>query len=286
MDWSVGQVLDTVRDLGSRNDAGDFHLRQWRHAAGVNAPLRGHKGSTWEGGIRVPTIAWWPGQIPAGTSTDAITGMLDILPTLVKLGGGKAARRSQDRRRSISGPCCSVNPARRATPTFPYFRGFELEALRSGPWKLHFGLPEAAKAGGKAKANPNLNAPPAGLRLFNLVDDPENRDDVAADHPEEVRRLQALAAEMEADLGKTDSAPASVRWAGCPIRGRSSIATARCAVRLLWAAARTSRETGRAGRSAAVRGRRNASRQARLAAAAVLPVQRNDSRPLVVGWLV
>ena len=54
----------------------------------MNTPLRGFKGSTWEGGMREPTIAWWPGKIPAGTATDEITGMMDVLPTFVKLAGG------------------------------------------------------------------------------------------------------------------------------------------------------------------------------------------------------
>ena len=83
----------------------------------VNAPLRGYKGSTWEGGMRVPTIAWWPGKIPAGTSTDEITGMMDILPTFAKLAGGHGAHRPQDRRRRHLAGAGSANPARSARTT-------------------------------------------------------------------------------------------------------------------------------------------------------------------------
>ncbi len=100
VDGSVGQVLDTLRELKlDRNTLVIFTSDNGGTPRAVNAPLRGFKGSTWEGGMREPTIAWWPGKIPAGTSTDAITGMIDILPTLVKLAGGEAARRPQDRRR-------------------------------------------------------------------------------------------------------------------------------------------------------------------------------------------
>jgi arylsulfatase A len=90
VDWSVGQVLDTVRELGlSKNTLVIFTSDNGGTKRGVNTPLRGFKGSTWEGGIREPTIAWWPGKIPAGTETDAITGMMDILPTFVKLAGAQ-----------------------------------------------------------------------------------------------------------------------------------------------------------------------------------------------------
>ena len=74
VDWSVGQVLDTLRGL--HLDSRTFVLFTSDNGGtprAVNAPLRGFKGSTWEGGMREPTIAWWPGKIPADTATDAIT---------------------------------------------------------------------------------------------------------------------------------------------------------------------------------------------------------------------
>ena len=86
VDWSVGQVLETVRSLHLESRTLVlFTSDNGGTPRAVNAPLRGFKGSTWEGGMREPTIAWWPGKIPAGTATDAITGMFDVLPTLVKL---------------------------------------------------------------------------------------------------------------------------------------------------------------------------------------------------------
>src|SRR5205823_2317132 len=103
LDWSVGQVLDTVRALRLErrtlviftSDNGPW-LTQGRNG-GIAGPLRGGKGSTWEGGMREPTIAWWPGVIRAGAECDAVAANLDLLPTLVKLaGGGVPAERPID----------------------------------------------------------------------------------------------------------------------------------------------------------------------------------------------
>ena len=90
VDWSVGQVLDAVREL----KLGDKTLVIFTSDNGgtpraVNAPLRGFKASTWEGGMREPTIAWWPGKIPPGTSCDAVASEIDVLPTFVKLADGQ-----------------------------------------------------------------------------------------------------------------------------------------------------------------------------------------------------
>ncbi len=90
VDWSVGRILDAVRDNGlAERTLVIFTTDNGGTPRAVNTPLRGHKGSTLEGGMRVPTIAWWPGRIPAGTETGAITGMFDILPTFAALAGGK-----------------------------------------------------------------------------------------------------------------------------------------------------------------------------------------------------
>ncbi len=180
VDWSVGQVLDTVRQLGlSDNTLVIFTSDNGGTQRGVNAPLRGYKGSTWEGGMREPTIAWWPGKIPAGTETDAVTSMMDILPTFVKLAGG-----SPPTDRTLDGrdiwPLLADEPgATSPHDVFYYYRGLNLQAVRSGPWKLHL----------------------AKTELYNLETDIGEAMNVAAAHPEIVQRLQKLANKMEDDLG-------------------------------------------------------------------------------------
>jgi arylsulfatase A-like enzyme len=208
VDWSVGQVLDTVRELKlDRNTLVIFTSDNGGTPRAVNAPLRGFKASTWEGGMREPTIAWWPGKIPAGTSTDAITGMMDILPTLVKLAGGKVPTD-----RKIDGgdiwPVLAGQPgAQSPHEVFYFFRGLKLEAVRSGPWKLHLAA-TTAPAAGKKKSGPPKR------QLFNLDSDIGESTDVSEANPDEVKRLLALADQMKEDLGLDGTGP------GCRPLGR------------------------------------------------------------------
>lgn len=201
VDWSVGQILDALRELGlaektlviftSDNGGSVPH-------GSNNTPLRGSKSQTLEGGIRVPTLAWWPGKIPAATSSDAITSMMDVLPTFARLAGAKVPAD-----RKIDGvdlwPVLAGNAdAKPPRDHFFYFRGLELEAVRSGPWKLHL-------ARGKQAA-----------QLYHLGNDIGEAKDVAKEHPEEVRRLQEFAGTMKDDLGLKGEGP------GCRPPGRAA----------------------------------------------------------------
>jgi len=210
VDWSVGRVLDTLRELKLddrtlvifTSDNGPW-LTQGRNG-GVAGPLRGGKGSTWEGGVREPTIAWWPGKIAPGTSCDAVAANLDLLPTFVKLAGG-----SVPNDRKIDGadiwPLLSGAAQQSPREAHYYFNGNRLEAVRSGPWKLAIHAQAEAKRGEKPAKPPAAKA--QAPRLYNLVDDIGESTDVAAKHPEVVKRLQELVAKMDADLGATGLGP-------------------------------------------------------------------------------
>ena len=95
VDWCVGQVMDAVREFGVdrrtliifSSDNGPW-LEKGTNA-GTAGPLRGGKGGTYEGGVREPSLAWWPGKVPAGSVCDAVAANFDLLPTFVKLAGGK-----------------------------------------------------------------------------------------------------------------------------------------------------------------------------------------------------
>lgn len=209
MDWSVGRVLDTIRELGiEQRTLVIFTSDNGGTPRGTNGVLRGHKGSTWEGGVRAPTIVWWPGTIPAATSSDAITGMHDVLPTFASLAG---AAMSSDRKLDgidASGVWLGKEGAQ-GHEVFHYFRGFELQAIRRGSWKLHFGTAAPPKEKGKAGQRP------VGLALFNLDSDPGEKTNVAEANPGVVKELQALAAAMDADLGiGVDSQGPGVRTLG------------------------------------------------------------------------
>jgi arylsulfatase A len=194
MDGSVGQVLGTLRELKLEADTLVLFTSD---NGGVpshgssNVPLRGAKGQTFEGGVRVCTMAWWPGKIPPGTSTDAITSMMDILPTFAKLAGAKLPAD-----RKLDGvdiwPVLVGSPSEPPRHEFFFYRGLTLEAVRSGPWKLHLALADGGA--GEQKGTPRP-------QLFNLAEDIGEKKNVADENPEVVRRLQALAQTMEGDLG-------------------------------------------------------------------------------------
>jgi arylsulfatase A-like enzyme len=202
-------VLDTLRELKLdektlvifTSDNGPW-LTQGKNG-GTAGPLRGGKGGTYEGGMREPTIAWWPGQIAAGSSCDAVTANIDLLPTFVKLAGGKVP---DDRK--IDGavilPLLLGQTKESPREAHYYFSGNRLEAVRSGPWKLAI-----------APQNENTGKPPTPLpkgekfipKLYNLDADIGETTDYAEKHPDIVRRLQELVAKMDADLGATKQGP-------------------------------------------------------------------------------
>lgn len=207
LDWSMGRILDTLRALNLASDTlvlftsdnGPW-LTQGTNG-GIAGPLRGGKGSTWEGGVRVPTLAWWPGRIPAGSDCGATMANIDVLPTFVKLAGGRLPAH-----RALDGKDVSPLLLGRSTTSphksFFYFRGDTLEAVRFGPWKLSF----PAQLRPEYKQEKALAAGPAP-RLYNLETDLGETRDVAADHPDVVKRLKRYVASMDADLGETGKGP-------------------------------------------------------------------------------
>lgn len=218
VDWSVGQVLDTLRKL--KLDANTFVLFTSDNGGtprAVNTPLRGFKTTTWEGGMRVPTIAWWPGNVPAGTSTDEITGMMDVLPTFAAIAGGKLPDHKidgADVSPVLLGKAGAKSPHADA---FYYYRGLKLEAVRSGDWKLQLASGDVPKKNGgpagKKQAGAAAQQEPFP-RLYNLADDIGESKNVAAQHADVVARLQVLADKMKDDLGLDGVGP------GCREMGR------------------------------------------------------------------
>ena len=213
VDWSVGQVLDTLRESGLdkntlvvfTSDNGPW-LSKGKNG-GEAGPLRGGKGSTWEGGMREPTLVWWPGHVPAGQSCDTVAGTIDLLPTFVALAGGTLPTD-----RTIDGADISKLllgqtkvPAREA---HFYYNGYKLQAVRSGPWKLAL-VPQALGMGVKKD-----NVMEKGLRLYNLDTDIGETTNVAGANPRVVKKLKALTDKMAAELCDGSPAGPGVRPAG------------------------------------------------------------------------
>ena len=211
IDWSMGQILDTLARLNLdqqtlvifTSDNGPW-LSYGNHA-GSAGPLREGKGTSFDGGVREPCVMRWPGKIPPGSTCREPAMTIDILPTLAKLAGAKVSQE-----RSIDGldiwPLISSQADAKTThEAFYFYWGGALEAVRSGSWKLHF--PHGYRT---LKGEPGRDGKPSpyaqgkiGLELFDLSADLGESKNVAAEHPDVVARLQALADRARDDLGDT-----------------------------------------------------------------------------------
>lgn len=192
IDWATGEILEALTAAGIdeetlvifTSDNGALDPR--RGGSGSNAPLRGHKGTTWEGGQRVPCLMRWPGTIAAGSEITEMATSLDLLPTLAEVAGA-AARVPTDR--VIDGRCIGRmigldDHGPDAHREFVYLQDGTIEAIRAGRWKLHV-----------RKRRTEMRA------LFDLLLDPGESHDVAEQQPETVDALLAALDRWRADLG-------------------------------------------------------------------------------------
>ena len=135
IDWSVGQILDTLAAQGIDEDTMVIFFSDNGPAIGTAGPLKGRKGSTFEGGMREPTVIRWPGQIPAGKENAELMTAMDLLPTFATLAGAELpADRVLDGKDVW--PVLSVG-AKTPHDAFFYHTKQQLKAVRSGKWKLH-----------------------------------------------------------------------------------------------------------------------------------------------------
>lgn len=195
IDWSTGEILDTLTSLGlDKNTLVIFSSDNgpWlsmREHGGSALPLRDGKGTTWEGGMRVPGIAWWPGRIPKGIVCREVVSTIDLYPTFAALAGARLPSDriidGKDVRPLLFGDRSAISPHK----AFFYYWKDELQAVRSGKWKL---VLEHKSRDGK-KVIPQ--------QLFNLETDIGETTDVSAQYPSVVRRLMAYVEEMREDLG-------------------------------------------------------------------------------------
>jgi arylsulfatase A len=201
LDWSVGRILDTLRELGLAentlvvftSDNGPW-TRQGPDG-GSAGPLRGGKGTTWEGGVRVPTIAWQPGIVPASSTCDAVAGTIDLLPTFVTLAGGSVPAEPVLDGRDMSAVLTGRSTAS-PREFHAYFNGESLQAVRQGAWKLVIAAQQEVMGGKGQPVEASWDKP----RLYNLDDDIGERVDVAVAHPDVSERLRGLAERTRGEL--------------------------------------------------------------------------------------
>jgi arylsulfatase A len=212
IDWSVGEIMraldrhrladDTlvifVSDNGPWLSYGDH--------AGSAFPLREGKGTSWEGGVRVPCIMRWPKRIPAGTVYDRPLMTIDLFPTIAGLIGATLPAHpidGMDAWQVIAGGKGAVNPH---DYYFIYYNRNDLQAVLGGDgrWKLilpHAYRTLAGRPGGTGGIPVKYSQANAGLELYDLRADVSEAADVSAKHPDVVARMSAAAARMRADLG-------------------------------------------------------------------------------------
>ena len=196
IDWATGVILDELDRLGLADNTiviftsdngslGDRPAPLGRPApiGGSNLPLRGWKGTTFEGGLRVPAIVRWPGRVPVGdVYVDLITS-LDLFPSLAAVCNAKVPDdRTIDGIEAVE----VFFGAGGASPrdTFAYYRMNDLEAVRDGRWKLFF-----SRFGEERR------------ELYDLITDPAESVNLTAKMPGEAARLAALADLIRVDLG-------------------------------------------------------------------------------------
>ncbi|TWU44802.1 Arylsulfatase [Rubripirellula tenax] len=233
LDWSTGEILRSLKELGlDKNTLVIFTSDNGPNTStgGSAGPLKGGKGSTLEGGVRVPFIARWPGNIPADTESDEAITCMDLLPTLAKLAGGKIPSD-----RVIDGkdiwPLLAGKPdAKSPHEAIFYLRGRGVQAIRVGDWKYlvedsfdkedtedeveltaeELKLPRKERnAIIKERRKGTSPKQESSAALYNLKDDLGEQNNLISKHPEIVVRLQKQIENFHKELRK-NTRPAGV----------------------------------------------------------------------------
>jgi arylsulfatase A len=224
IDWSMGQILKALK----KNNIDDNTLviytsdngpwLSYGTHSGNAGPLREGKGTCWEGGVRVPFIARWPGKIPAGLVVSEPAMTIDLLPTIAALVGIPVQQEGKMSAVGASGSSVALVDGKNIWPLlsgkenaasphqalFFYYKKNELQGMRSGKWKLIF--PHKYRTlngqpGGENGIPVDYDSAEAGLELYDLHSDLGETTNLADKYPEIVAKLSKMADEMRADLG-------------------------------------------------------------------------------------
>jgi len=183
IDAEVGRILDTLRSTGLdqntyvifTSDNGPWLT--FGHHAGKAKPLRNGKGSTFEGGMRVPCVTWAPGRIPANSKSNDMASTIDLLPTIASIAGIEPKTKGPIDGLNINEFLHAKSPSPRTE--FLYYTS-QIQCIRQGDWKLRQ----------QGKAN----------QLFNLAEDIGEEKNLAKEHPEKVAALKARMMELDAKI--------------------------------------------------------------------------------------
>jgi len=206
VDWSVGQVLDAIRRNGLAentlvvftSDNGPW-LTFGTHG-GSAGPLKEGKGSTWEGGMREPTIMWWPGTIKAGTTVNEMGSTLDLMATIASITG---TRLPDDRKLDSY----DLTPAMKGTGPSPrqemfYWRGTELFAARLGDYKAHFFTQTGYRDRGETRQTRPL--------LYHLGHDPGEKHDISGENADIIAKITEMSRKHKLDIDEVENQLAKI----------------------------------------------------------------------------
>ena len=207
IDAEVGRLMDKVRELGLSKNTYVIYTTDngpwlpFKHHGGSAGPLRDGKGTTFEGGQRVPCVMWAPGRIPAGTECNELMGTIDLLPTIAEL-----TKTPLPKGKKIDGlNAASLLEGGNDSPRkeFIYYtsRG-DLEGLRQGKWKILVKKKRKPRNAGK-----NWKAPAPEILLFDMENDLGEKNNLADDNPQKVKELTARMNVLDAEITKNAREP-------------------------------------------------------------------------------
>ena len=195
IDAEVGRLVQTVRDLGLADNTYIIYTSdngpwlQFGSHGGSALPLRSGKGTTFEGGQRVPCVMWAPGRMPAGTSTNAFTSTLDLLPTIAALTKSQLPTNKIDGKDITSTLTSDRSP--RKDMLFYSARG-QLQGIREGDWKFL----EITQTNRKNKSSKTTSY------LFNLADDIGEENNLLDQYPERVARMKIQMQRLDSEISE------------------------------------------------------------------------------------
>ena len=214
IDWSTGRVLETLRELGLEKNTLVLFMsdngprgsgKDPREGGGFAGVLRGRKGTTWEGGMRVPAIAWWPGRIVPRREIPDVASTMDVFPTIASLAGASLPRDRVIDGSSLDRVLTSNSRRPAKDRLFCYYFGAQLQAVRLGRWKLILQITEYPERPlsiwyDNQQVFRNHYRLMPQPQLFDVAADPAEKSDLAAKNPDVVRRLTVMAREFDLEL--------------------------------------------------------------------------------------
>jgi arylsulfatase len=199
IDWSVGQVVDALERNGARNNTlVVFTSDHGPWFQGSTGNLRGRKGTTWEGGVRIPMVASMPGALPQGETREALSSHVDMMPTISRLCGARTPTERVDGN-DMWGMLSGREKEVERDHAILHFLRWNLQCARWKQWKLHVArpnIPSYLPRPAEGFVEYQLRHP----ELYHVVDDPKESYDVAAEYPQIVDQIKRSIAEQMATM--------------------------------------------------------------------------------------